>query len=70
MSYQKHQGGKIIITENTAENKSRITHIDTMVLDNNDAQKREGVSPEYKKVKESQPIHLYRGRFIIDIILR
>jgi len=44
--------------------------LDTMVMDNNDAQKREGVSPTYKKVKGFQPIHLYWGRFIIDTILR
>ncbi len=44
--------------------------LDTMVMDNNDALKREGVSPTYKKVKGFQPIHLYWGRFIIDTILR
>ena len=44
--------------------------LDTMVMDNNDALKREGVDPTYKKVKGFQPIHLYWGRFIIDTIFR
>ncbi len=41
------------------ENPERILlGLDTMVMDNNDTQKREGVSPTYKKVKGFQPIHL------------
>jgi len=47
-----------------------ILGLDTMVMDNNDALKREGVDPTYKKVKGFQPIHLYWDRFIIDTILR
>ena len=47
-----------------------IIGLDTMVMDNNDALKREGVDPTYKKVKGFQPIHLYWGRFIIDTIFR
>lgn len=47
-----------------------ILGLDTMVMDNDDALKREGVDPTYKKVKGFQPIHLYWGRFIIDTILR
>ncbi len=41
-----------------------------MVMDNNNADKREGVSPAYKKVKGFQPIHLYWGQFIVDAIFR
>ncbi len=47
-----------------------ILGLDTMVMDNNDAHKREGVDPTYKKVKGFQPLHLYWGRFIIDTIFR
>ena len=44
--------------------------IDTMVMDNDDALKREGVDPTYKKVKGFQPLQMYWGRFIIDTIFR
>jgi len=44
--------------------------IDTMVLDNDDALKREGVEPTYKKVKGFQPLQAYWGRFLIDAIFR
>lgn len=44
--------------------------IDTMVLDNNDANNREGVEPTYKKVKGFQPLQLYWGRYLIDAIFR
>jgi len=44
--------------------------IDTMVLDNNDANQREGVEPTYKKVKGFQPLQLYWGRYLIDAIFR
>lgn len=44
--------------------------LDTMVMDNDDALRREGVDPTYKKVKGFQPLHLYWGRFIIDTIFR
>ena len=37
--------------------------IDTMVLDNDDALKREGVDPTYKKVKGFQPLQMYWGRY-------
>ena len=47
-----------------------ILGLDTMVMDNDDASKREEVAPTYKKVKGFQPLHLYWGRFIIDTILR
>ena len=44
--------------------------IDTMVLDNDEAQKREGVEPTYKKVKGFQPLQMYWGRYLIDAIFR
>jgi len=44
--------------------------MDTMPMDNDDAEKREGAKPTYKKRKGFQPIHLTWGRFIIDTIFR
>jgi hypothetical protein len=47
-----------------------ILGIDTMVMDNDEAEKRHGVSPTYKKVKGFQPLHLTWGRFLIDAVFR
>jgi hypothetical protein len=44
--------------------------LDTMVMDNDDALKKEGVEPTYKKVKGFQPLQMYWGRYIIDAIFR
>ena len=44
--------------------------IDTMVMDNDDALKKEGVEPTYKKVKGFQPLQMYWGRYIINAIFR
>ena len=44
--------------------------LDTMVMDNDDALKKEGVEPTYKKVKGFQPLQLYWGRYIIVAIFR
>ena len=44
--------------------------IDTMVLDNNEAQQREGVGPTYKKVKGYQPLHLTWQGKIVDVLFR
>jgi hypothetical protein len=44
--------------------------LDTMVMDNDDAQKRHGVKPTYKKRKGFQPLQLNWGRFIIDALFR
>lgn len=44
--------------------------LDTMVMDNDEAEKRYGVKPTYKKVKGFQPLQLTSGRFIIDAIFR
>jgi hypothetical protein len=44
--------------------------LDTMVMDNDDAQKRHGVKPTYKNHKGFQPLQLSWGRFIIDALFR
>jgi hypothetical protein len=44
--------------------------IDTMVMDNDEAQRRHGVEPTYKKVKGFQPLQMSWGRFIIDAVFR
>lgn len=43
---------------------------DTMVLDNDDARKREGCEPTYKKKKGFQPLHLTWGPYLIDVVFR
>jgi len=47
-----------------------ILGLDTMVMDNDEAQKRHGVKPTYKKVKGFQPLQMTWGRFIIDAVFR
>lgn len=44
--------------------------IDTMVMDNDEANRRHGVEPTYKKVKGFQPLQMTWGRFIIDAVFR
>jgi hypothetical protein len=44
--------------------------IDTMVMDNNDARRRHGVEPTYKRVKGFQPLQMTWGRLIIDAVFR
>lgn len=44
--------------------------IDTMVLDNDDAAKREGCEPTYKRKKGFQPLHICWGSFLIDVLFR
>ncbi|MGH9859836.1 MAG: transposase, partial [Candidatus Acidiferrales bacterium] len=44
--------------------------IDTMVMDNNEAEQRHGVQPTYKKVKGFQPLQITWGRFIVDAVFR
>ena len=43
---------------------------DTMVLDNDDAQNREGCEATYKKKKGFQPLHLTWGPYLIDALFR
>ena len=47
-----------------------ILGIDTMVMDNNDAKIREGVSPTYKRVKGFQPLQVYWNGYLIDAVFR
>jgi len=44
--------------------------MDTMVLNNDDALKRHGVQPTYKKVKGFQPLQLNWGRYFVDAVFR
>lgn len=44
--------------------------LDTMVMDNDDAEQRHGVQPTYKKCRGFQPLQLIWGRFIIDMVFR
>jgi hypothetical protein len=44
--------------------------LDTMVMDNDDAQKRQGCDPTYKKVKGFQPLQLIWEGKIVDAIFR
>lgn len=44
--------------------------IDTMVMDNDQAKKRQGSEPTYKKVKGFQPLHISWGAFIVDALFR
>lgn len=44
--------------------------VDTMVMDNDEALRREGCDPTYKKVKGFQPLHLIWEGKIVDAIFR
>jgi len=44
--------------------------IDTMVMNNDDALKREGVQPTYKKVKGFQPLQIIWNGKIVDAVFR
>lgn len=44
--------------------------IDTMVMNNDDAKKREGNEPTYKRKKGFQPLHICWGPFLIDVLFR
>ena len=47
-----------------------ILHLDTMVLDNNDAKSREGCNVTYKKVLGFQPLQINWGPYIVDMHFR
>lgn len=47
-----------------------VATIDTMVMDNDEAEVRHGVQPTYKNVKGFQPLHIIWGRKIVDAIFR
>ncbi len=44
--------------------------IDTMVMDNDEAEVRHGVQPTYKKVEGFQPLQMTWGRVIVDAVFR
>jgi len=50
--------------------KEVVLGMDTMVMDNDEAQKRHGVEPTYKKVKGFQPLQLTWEGLIIDAVFR
>ena len=50
--------------------KEIVLGLDTTVLDNDDAEKRHGVQPTYKKVKGFQPLQLTWGRYVVDAVFR
>ncbi len=43
---------------------------DSIVLDNDDADKREGVGPTYKNKKGYHPLHITWGPYVVDAIFR
>ena len=47
-----------------------ILGVDTMVMDNDDAHKRIGVEPTYKKKKGYQPLHISWGPYLVDVVFR
>lgn len=47
-----------------------ILNVDPMVMDNEGAQKRQGVQPTYKKVKGFLPFQVSWGPYIVDAIFR
>jgi hypothetical protein len=55
---------------NLAAPKLVVLDLDVMVMDNNEAEKREGVSPTYKKVKGFAPLQMVWGRIIVDAVFR
>jgi hypothetical protein len=44
--------------------------LDTMVMDNDEARKRQGVEPTYKKKKGFQPLQMIWNRKIVDAVFR
>lgn len=47
-----------------------VLDLDAMVMDNDDAERREGVTPTYKKVKGFAPLQMVWGRVVVDAVLR
>ncbi len=45
-------------------------YIDTMVLDNDDELKKQGVEPTYKPVKAFQPLHITWAGVVVDSFFR
>lgn len=55
---------------NLAAPKVVVLDLDVMVMDNDEAEQREGVSPTYKKVKGFAPLQMVWGRVIVDAVFR
>ncbi len=53
-----------------AKPKVIVLNVDTMVMDNDQAKKREGVGWTYKKVRGFQPLHMTWGPLLIDAAFR
>ena len=47
-----------------------ILGVDTMVMDNDESEKKEGCEPTYKKKKGFQPLHISWGPYLIDVLFR
>jgi len=47
-----------------------ILDLDVMVMDNDEAERREGVTPTYKKVKGFAPLQMVWNRVIVDAVMR
>jgi len=55
---------------NLAEPKVVVLDVDVMVMDNDEAEQREGVNPTYKKVKGFAPMQMVWDRIIVDAVFR
>jgi len=55
---------------NKEKPKFIVLFADSMVLDNNDAEKREGVEPTYKGKKGFHPLQISWGPYMVDAIFR
>lgn len=53
-----------------SEPKVVVLDLDVMVMENDDAERREGVSPTYKKVKGFAPLQMVWNRIIVDAVFR
>jgi len=47
-----------------------VLHGDSVVFDNDDAEKREGVAPTYKRKKGFQPLQIKWGAYVVDSLFR
>lgn len=67
----RHLLQKLFIWRLTVKQPSVIElGIDTMVMNNNDAEVRHGVQPTYKKVQGFQPLQMNWGRYFVDAVFR
>ena len=47
-----------------------VLDVDAMVMDNDEAEKRQGVRPTYKRVKGFAPLQMSWGRMVVDAVFR